>query len=195
MVNAYAVQSGGCRFESLWGFGFSLKGALYQVDYCGKKNFFSWTAMHIDFVMCKKVALKKDRSLKKRSFKTKNWEKIFRIFSNFFEVSAKSHSAEKCEKGTLQDFITFVLLQDIKKLKGGRFGDIKNFLEKIRESKKFLKKIRILNSLIVPKILNKGPFWDFLTFVLLQNIKKLKGGLFGTLKKFRKKVSQSRKVS
>ena len=34
----YAVQSGGCRFESLWGFGFSLKGALYQVDYCGKKT-------------------------------------------------------------------------------------------------------------------------------------------------------------
>ena len=53
VVNAYAVQSGGCRFESLWGFGFYLKGAHYQVDYCGKKNFFSWTAMHIDFVMCK----------------------------------------------------------------------------------------------------------------------------------------------
>ena len=53
VVNTYAAQSGGCRFESLWGFGFSLKGAYYEVGYCGKKNFLSWTAMHIDFVMCK----------------------------------------------------------------------------------------------------------------------------------------------
>ena len=36
MVNTYAVQSGGCRFESLWGFGFFLKGAHYEVDYSGK---------------------------------------------------------------------------------------------------------------------------------------------------------------
>ena len=40
--------------SNLWGFGFSLKGAYYEVGYCGKKNFLSWTAMHIDFVMCKK---------------------------------------------------------------------------------------------------------------------------------------------
>ena len=39
MVNTYAVQSGGCRFESLWGFGFSLKGAHYEVDYSGKKTY------------------------------------------------------------------------------------------------------------------------------------------------------------
>ena len=35
--NTYAVQSGGCRFESIWGFGFFLKGAHYEVDYSGKK--------------------------------------------------------------------------------------------------------------------------------------------------------------
>ena len=34
----YAVQSGGCRFESLWGFGFFLRGANYEVDYSGKKT-------------------------------------------------------------------------------------------------------------------------------------------------------------
>ena len=39
MVNTYAVQSGGCRFESLWGFGFYLKGAHYEVDYSGKKTY------------------------------------------------------------------------------------------------------------------------------------------------------------
>ena len=94
-------------------------------------------------------------------------------------------------------------MQDIKKLKGGRFGDIKKFLKKIRESEKiFEKKIRILNSLIVPKILKKGTLWDFLTFVLLQNIKKIeRRTLWGHSKNFekisqsRKKVLQSRKVS
>ena len=55
MVNAYVVQSGGCRFESLWGFGSFLKGAHYQVLTIVEKNFFSWTAMHIDFVMCNKA--------------------------------------------------------------------------------------------------------------------------------------------
>ena len=39
MVNTYAVQSGGCRFEPLWGFGFFLKGAHYEVDYSGKKTY------------------------------------------------------------------------------------------------------------------------------------------------------------
>ena len=39
VVNTYAAQSGGCRFESLWGFGFSLKGAYYEVGYSGKKTF------------------------------------------------------------------------------------------------------------------------------------------------------------
>ena len=39
MVNTYAVQSGGCRFESLWGFGYFLKGAHYEVDYSGKKTY------------------------------------------------------------------------------------------------------------------------------------------------------------
>ena len=37
VVNTYAVQSGGCRFESLWGFGFFLRGAHYEVDYSRKK--------------------------------------------------------------------------------------------------------------------------------------------------------------
>ena len=40
--------------SNLWGFCFFLKGAHYEVDYSGK-NLLSWTAMHIDFVMCKKL--------------------------------------------------------------------------------------------------------------------------------------------
>ena len=58
----------------------------------------------------------------------------------------------------------------------------------------FEKKIRILNSLIVPKILKKGTLWDFLTIVLLQNVKKIeRRTLWRHLKNFEKKVSQSRK--
>ena len=86
-------------------------------------------------------------------------------------------------------------MQDIKKLKGGRFGDIKKFL-KIRESKKFSRKIRILNTLIVPKILKKGTLWDFLTFVLLQNMKKIeRRTLWGHLKNFEKKSHKAEKKS
>ena len=31
----------------------------------------------------------------------------------------KSHSAEKCKRGTLLDLLTYILLQNIKKLEGG----------------------------------------------------------------------------
>ena len=34
---------------------FFLKGAHYEVDYSGKKDLLSWTAIHIDFVMCKNI--------------------------------------------------------------------------------------------------------------------------------------------
>ena len=52
--------------------------------------------------------------------------------------------------------------------------------------------MRIFNGLIVPKNL-KGTLWDFLTFVVVEYQKKLKGGPFGVIEKFSKKVSQSRK--
>ena len=54
--------------------------------------------------------------------------------------------------------------------------------------------MRILNSLIVPKILKKGTLWDFSTIVLLQNIKKKgKEDVLGTFKKFRKKSLKAEK--
>ena len=46
--------------------------------------------------------------------------------------------------------------------------------------------MRIFNSLIVPKNLKEETFGNFLTFVLLQNIKKMKRGPFGDIKKFSK---------
>ena len=101
--------------------------------------------------------------LRKPNFKTK---------SITFE---KSHKAENCERGVLSDYLTFILLRYFKKIEGGPFGDFE----------KISKKMRIFNSLIVPKNL-KETFGNFLTFVLLQNIKKMKGGPFGDNKKFSK---------
>ena len=45
----------------------------------------------------------------------------------------------------------------------------------------------ILNSLIVPKNLKGGILWDFQTSIMFQNIKKIEGCPFGTIKKFSKK--------
>ena len=56
MVNTYAAQSGGCRFESLWGFGFSLKGAYYEVGYCGKKTFLAGLQCTLTSSCAKKVS-------------------------------------------------------------------------------------------------------------------------------------------
>ena len=51
--------------------------------------------------------------------------------------------------------------------------------------------MRIFNSLTVPKNLKEGTLWGFLTFVLLQNTKKMKGGIFGDMKKkLRKSVTK-----
>ena len=41
----------------------------------------------------------------------------------------------------------------------------------------------------------RGTLWDFQTSIMFQNIKKMKGGPFGTIRKFSKKVSQCRKKS
>ena len=43
------------------------------------------------------------------------------------------------------------------------------------------------------KNVKKGTLWDLLTYVLLQNIKKLEGGSFGDIEKISKKKSNSPK--
>ena len=40
------------------------------------------------------------------------------------------YSAEKCKMGALWDLLTYIQLQNIKKLEGGPFGDIKKIFEK-----------------------------------------------------------------
>ena len=67
-------------------------------------------------------------------------------------------------------------------MKGGPFGDMKKF------PKIFL--MRFLNSVTVPKNVKGGTLCDFLTSIVLQNIKKIEGGPFG--EKFSiQKVSKS----
>ena len=61
--------------------------------------------------------------------KLKIEEKKFRIFfRNFFEVSGKSHSAEKCKMGMLWDFLSIDSIAKYQKLIG---GTIKKFRKKI----------------------------------------------------------------
>ena len=43
----------------------------------------------------------------------------------------QSHSAEKSERGTLWDFQTSIMFQNIKKIEEGPFGTIKNFRKKV----------------------------------------------------------------
>ena len=45
----------------------------------------------------------------------------------------------------------------------------------------------------MPKNVKGGTLWALLTYILLQNIKKLEKDSFETLKNFRKKVAQCRK--
>ena len=58
-------------------------------------------------------------------------EKNLKILKFFF-LQKKSHSAEKCKRGTLLDLLTYIPLQNIKNLEGGPFGDIKKFSKKSR---------------------------------------------------------------
>ena len=53
------------------------------------------------------------------------------FFRNCFEVSGKSHSAEKCKRGDPLGFFERPFCCKIsKKMKGGHFGDIKKFAKK-----------------------------------------------------------------
>ena len=108
--------------------------------------------------------------LRKPNFKTKIIH---------FEIS---HNGESCKRGPLRFFNDHSVAK-FQKNEGEPFGVFE----------KFSKKMRSFNSLIVPKNLKERTLWEFLKLVLLQNIKKMKGGTFGDIKNFRKKVSQSRK--
>ena len=71
-------------------------------------------------------------TLKKRK---RFFEKKLEIFELFF-FQKPSHSAEKCERGTLWALLTYILLQNMKKLEGGTLLRLKIFSEKSRTGPK-----------------------------------------------------------
>ena len=62
-----------------------------------------------------------NKKLKKLKIEKKNSD-FFRIF---FEVSGKSHSAEKCKRGTLWDFLNIHSVAKYQKLMGGTIKKIR----------------------------------------------------------------------
>ena len=57
-------------------------------------------------------------------------------FSNFFFFRKVSHKAEKCERETLWDLLTYIQLQNIKNSKGGPLETLKIFRKKVAVPKK-----------------------------------------------------------
>ena len=57
------------------------------------------------------------------------------IFFNFFEVSGKSQSAEKCKSKAFGIFWTSILLQNWKKLKGDPWETLKKLAKKVLQSR------------------------------------------------------------
>ena len=77
--------------------------------------------------------------------------------------AVKSHNAEKLKGGTLWDFSTSILSQNIKKMQGGPFGE-KLFFEK--------------KSIAVPKKMKGGTLWSRpVWYVTRKNRKNLFGSV------------------
>ena len=58
-------------------------------------------------------------------------------FLKIFFIQKKSHSAEKCKRGTLLDLLTYIPFQNIKKTqREDPLGTIKNFRKKVAQCRK-----------------------------------------------------------
>ena len=74
------------------------------------------------------------QKLRKKNFLIELLQKNQEVFSEIFLVSGKLHSAEKCKRGVLSDFLTSIV-----EIEEGPFGDIKNYSEKSLTKPKKLK--------------------------------------------------------
>ena len=87
-----------------------------------------------------------------------------------------SHSAKTCKRGTLLVLLTYILLQNIKKIQGGTlWGHLKNFKKKVAQCQKNPKR----------DLLGTSGFLGFLEKAIM------KGGPFGNTQKILKKKSHS----
>ena len=51
-----------------------------------------------------------------------------------------SHSAEKSKRGPLLDLLTYIMLQNFKKLERGPLGTLKNFRKKVAQCRNKIQK-------------------------------------------------------
>ena len=70
-------------------------------------------------------AISKAQKAQKKIF----WKKLV-IFEKKF-LQKKLHSAEKCKRETLWDLLTYIQLQNMRKLEGGPFETLKIFSKKV----------------------------------------------------------------
>ena len=98
---------------------------------------------------------------RKRFFLEKNWN-----FWKNFSFQKKSHSAEKCKRGTLLNLLTYIPLQNIKKLEGGTLWGQKKFSKKSRT---------------VPKKTQRGTLSSRPVLYLTIKMDLLKGGTLCTI--------------
>ena len=73
-------------------------------------------------------------------------------------------------------FLKFQFVDEYEKIERGPFGDLEKFSKKNQ-------KMRFLNSVRLPKNVQVATLWNFLTFILLQLIEIIEGGLFGAIQK------------
>ena len=127
MVNTYAVQWGGCRFESLWGFGFFLKGAHYEVDYSGKKTYLAGLQCTLTSSCAKRGHLGSLNVFRNQKLQKNARGYPLIEFDNFRKKVAQCRKKPKVGPfglastfgSTFWDSLTYILLQNIKKLEGG----------------------------------------------------------------------------
>ena len=68
----------------------------------------------------------------KKKLKGGPWEILKNFRKQFLnEIFEQCHSAEKCERGTLWNFLTSIVLQNIERNEWGPFGAIQKFQKKV----------------------------------------------------------------
>ena len=87
--------------------------------------FFANVSASVNKTGTSKVGAISEAQKAQKKFLEKNWN-FWKIF--FFQK--KSHSAEKCKRGILLDLLTYIPLQNIKKLEGGTLWGQKKISKK-----------------------------------------------------------------
>ena len=82
------------------------------------------------FVSVNKTGTSKVGAISEAQKAQKKFGKKLNFLKKFFFFQKKSHSAEKCKRGILLDLLTYIPLQNIKKLEGGTLWGQKKISKK-----------------------------------------------------------------